>query len=386
MTFWCGSGSADPCLWLMDPDPAIFVTDLRDANKKLNLKKVFLLITLWSLWLVYPDPKTCGSGFGSKTLTFYINREIRRKFTITKMLEAWGMTIGPFSMKPNNLFMFFSFMGETEGYFARYTCRCSCPQARIFASSPLGSARLPATANHFHHRSHPPPPALSAQAEVFHSRHPPHPLPQPRRSCQNYPAAGHRSTHPPLEQCRSFLLLHRWLPTESAAGPTWNCWAGSVRAGIDPSATALARRPCSAQSPALPQCQGSLFSPQSLPAPRNLTGFWKAPAYLIVRRTRRFWIGPTFPHRTWRWVLCCRGTCLKSPGPSHWKKLSQEWEQQNVRRFSPSCIRRFSPSCIRRFAPSCIRRSPEWWRQSAWELSETGPQNRILSIWTGVVA
>ncbi len=21
MTFWCGSGSADPCLWLMDPDP-----------------------------------------------------------------------------------------------------------------------------------------------------------------------------------------------------------------------------------------------------------------------------------------------------------------------------------------------------------------------------
>ncbi len=34
MTFWCGSGSADPCLWLMDPDPAIFVIDLQDANKK----------------------------------------------------------------------------------------------------------------------------------------------------------------------------------------------------------------------------------------------------------------------------------------------------------------------------------------------------------------
>jgi hypothetical protein len=33
--FWCGSGSADPCLRLMDPDPAIFVTDLQDANKKL---------------------------------------------------------------------------------------------------------------------------------------------------------------------------------------------------------------------------------------------------------------------------------------------------------------------------------------------------------------
>jgi hypothetical protein len=47
MTFWCGSGSADPCLWLMDPDPdsdpdpdadpdpSIFIIDLQDANKKL---------------------------------------------------------------------------------------------------------------------------------------------------------------------------------------------------------------------------------------------------------------------------------------------------------------------------------------------------------------
>ncbi len=42
MTFWCGSGSgsADPCLWLMDPDAdsAIFVIDLQNANKKLNKK------------------------------------------------------------------------------------------------------------------------------------------------------------------------------------------------------------------------------------------------------------------------------------------------------------------------------------------------------------
>ncbi len=43
MIFWggSGSGSADPCLWLMDPDPdsdpdpAIFVSDLQDASKKL---------------------------------------------------------------------------------------------------------------------------------------------------------------------------------------------------------------------------------------------------------------------------------------------------------------------------------------------------------------
>ena len=39
---WCGygSGSADPCLRPMDPDPAIFVIDLQDANKKL-IKKSF---------------------------------------------------------------------------------------------------------------------------------------------------------------------------------------------------------------------------------------------------------------------------------------------------------------------------------------------------------
>jgi hypothetical protein len=44
MTLWrgsrCGSGSADPCLRLMDPDlldPATFVIDLQEANKKLFL-------------------------------------------------------------------------------------------------------------------------------------------------------------------------------------------------------------------------------------------------------------------------------------------------------------------------------------------------------------
>ncbi len=36
VTFWYGSGSrtADPCLRLMDPDPANFIIALQDANKK----------------------------------------------------------------------------------------------------------------------------------------------------------------------------------------------------------------------------------------------------------------------------------------------------------------------------------------------------------------
>ncbi len=59
MTFWCGSGSgfgsADPCLWLMDPDsdPSIFIIDLHDAYKKLIFcKKVFLHITFWRYFFI----------------------------------------------------------------------------------------------------------------------------------------------------------------------------------------------------------------------------------------------------------------------------------------------------------------------------------------------
>ncbi len=41
MKFWggSGSGSADPCLWLMDP--AIFVIDLQDDSKKLIFNTIF---------------------------------------------------------------------------------------------------------------------------------------------------------------------------------------------------------------------------------------------------------------------------------------------------------------------------------------------------------
>ncbi len=43
MTFWggSGSGSSDPCFWLMDPYPAIFVIDLQHASKKLIFNTIF---------------------------------------------------------------------------------------------------------------------------------------------------------------------------------------------------------------------------------------------------------------------------------------------------------------------------------------------------------
>ncbi len=47
MTFWCGSGSADPCLWLRDPYPAIFVIDLQDGNKKLIFFSKFFCLLLF---------------------------------------------------------------------------------------------------------------------------------------------------------------------------------------------------------------------------------------------------------------------------------------------------------------------------------------------------
>ncbi len=43
-----------------DPDPAIFVIDFQDANKKLIfLKKVFLLITFWRyIYIIFKDKKS----------------------------------------------------------------------------------------------------------------------------------------------------------------------------------------------------------------------------------------------------------------------------------------------------------------------------------------
>ncbi len=59
MIFWCGSGSgsADSCLWLMDPnpdsdpdadpDPSIFIITFQDANNKQIFYKHFLHVTFW---------------------------------------------------------------------------------------------------------------------------------------------------------------------------------------------------------------------------------------------------------------------------------------------------------------------------------------------------
>ncbi len=93
MTFWGGSGSADPCLWLMDPDsdpgPGSGSCYFRHSHSRCQQKTIFLFYFFCLLlfegtfciffqfpdfWLMDPDPnpggpKTCGSGgSGSATL------------------------------------------------------------------------------------------------------------------------------------------------------------------------------------------------------------------------------------------------------------------------------------------------------------------------------
>ncbi len=66
MTFWCGSRSAYPCLWLMDPDPdpAIFVIVLQDATKKLIKKCLCPLLFKVSGTVLHSGSET-GFGPGS---------------------------------------------------------------------------------------------------------------------------------------------------------------------------------------------------------------------------------------------------------------------------------------------------------------------------------
>jgi hypothetical protein len=64
MPFWggsgSGSGSADPCLSLMDPNPAIFVFDFsRCQQKTIFFIKVFLLTTFYThIYIIFKDKKS----------------------------------------------------------------------------------------------------------------------------------------------------------------------------------------------------------------------------------------------------------------------------------------------------------------------------------------
>ncbi len=77
MTFWVGfgsgSGSTDPCLWLMDPDadpdPAIFVINLPEMLTKNKFLKKILLFTYFSYFFCLVIGSRSGAGSGSIPLT-----------------------------------------------------------------------------------------------------------------------------------------------------------------------------------------------------------------------------------------------------------------------------------------------------------------------------
>ncbi len=69
----------------MDLDPAIFVTDLQEANKKQFFNKVFLLITfLRYIYIIFQDKKSKRSHetVGIKVFLTIDDRRIRSRIRI----------------------------------------------------------------------------------------------------------------------------------------------------------------------------------------------------------------------------------------------------------------------------------------------------------------
>ncbi len=77
MKFWYGSrsesGSSDPYLWLMDPDPdpAIFVSDLQNFSKNLFIFPSFFLITFWRyIYIIFQRLKFINKSHNSRNQCF----------------------------------------------------------------------------------------------------------------------------------------------------------------------------------------------------------------------------------------------------------------------------------------------------------------------------
>ena len=104
MTFWCESGSPDPCLWLMDPDPdpSISIINLQDANKKIILKKRFFCI-------LHFEGSFSSFFKGKKSTRRHKTVEIKVFFYyFCLVIEGSGsipLTNGSGSMRPKNMWI-----------------------------------------------------------------------------------------------------------------------------------------------------------------------------------------------------------------------------------------------------------------------------------------
>jgi hypothetical protein len=99
MTIWGGSGSSDPCFWLMDPDPAIFVIDLQDDSKKL-LFKFFCLFLFECIFTSFVKDK-CQKETQNR-------RNLNCSYYFCMMIEGSGyipLTSGSGSRRPTNMWI-----------------------------------------------------------------------------------------------------------------------------------------------------------------------------------------------------------------------------------------------------------------------------------------
>ncbi len=75
VTFWYGTRSADPYLWLTDPDPAIFFSDLQDGNKN-ERSKVFCLLLFKGTFHHFSKIKVIKKSRNSRNQDFLITLQM----------------------------------------------------------------------------------------------------------------------------------------------------------------------------------------------------------------------------------------------------------------------------------------------------------------------
>ncbi len=100
MTFWGGSGSSDPCFWLMDPDPAIFVIDLQDDSKNYFLTQFFCLLLFECTFTSFFKDKCQKESQNRRNQSF--------SYYFCMMIEGSGsipLTSGSGSTRPKNMWI-----------------------------------------------------------------------------------------------------------------------------------------------------------------------------------------------------------------------------------------------------------------------------------------
>jgi hypothetical protein len=109
MTFWCGSGSADPCLKLMDPDPnpdLLFLSlTFKMPTKNKFFKKVFLYITFLRYLYIIFKVKKMSQNRRNQGFSYYICLMIEGSGSGSRAGSESGsipLTNGSGSWRPKN--------------------------------------------------------------------------------------------------------------------------------------------------------------------------------------------------------------------------------------------------------------------------------------------